>query len=452
MPTTFKAVVYADNKRQDGTYNVKIRITHNRRTLKISTNLYARSEDLTRSLKIKNQIYVDQTDDIIRRWRKIVTQLEGVADTMDVKQIVEHINYIETAGDIFKLDFIEYGQRIAAAKSEGTGRIYVSALNALSRFMRGRHLDIGQITAKFLFEFECYLEQEPVFRGDPKDGTVQTEKSKVGGRATSLYLASIRHIHNTAKHEFNDEDNGVIRIPLSPFQKYKVKKLPKPKKRAVLSNTIQSFIDLSDVDRKGGSIGDFTRQDLARDCFLLSFALAGMNAADLYDCPAQEFGKEEHVIIYNRKKTRTRRNDEAEMHIRIEPCLLPLIERYIDPTNERLFCFHKHYSTAGGLNDALCKGLVLIEKKINSKKHITFYAARHTWATIARSDALKIDKYTVHEGLNHVDSEMKNTDIYIDRDYRPIWNANAAILALFNWDALLDREKQRKQKTDNPAE
>lgn len=93
---------------------------------------------------------------------------------------------------------------------------------------------------------------------------------------------------------------------------------------------------------------------------------------------------------------------------------------------------------------SLNHGLSLVDKALAQDKtladylpeHITFYSARHSWATIARSSRLNIDKYTVHEGLNHVDDAMKITDIYIDRDYTNIWNANAKVLGLFDWSAL----------------
>lgn len=60
MPTTFKPVVYADNKRQDGTYNVKIRVTHRRQTLKLSTNMYVAAHQMTRALKLKDQSIIDE--------------------------------------------------------------------------------------------------------------------------------------------------------------------------------------------------------------------------------------------------------------------------------------------------------------------------------------------------------------------------------------------------------
>ena len=47
---------------------------------------------------------------------------------------------------------------------------------------------------------------------------------------------------------------------------------------------------------------------------------------------------------------------------------------------------------------------------------LEYYAARHSWATIALNKC-KIDKYTVHAALNHVDENMRVTDIYIERDF-----------------------------------
>lgn len=218
-----------------------------------------------------------------------------------------------------------------------------------------------------------------------------------------------------------------------------------PRKRAITADCLQRIIDLPDEP-----IAD-SRRNTARDCFLLSFGLAGMNAADLLSCPAQSLKDE--VIIYNRQKTASRRSDKAEMHIRIEPQIAPLVEKYKDPTGTRLFRFHLQYASGDTFNNALNEGLKRIDAALRTDTtgiahsalpdHITFYAARHSWATIARSAALGIDKYTVHEALNHVDS-MKITDRYIDRDWSVIWNANAAVISLFDWSEVRQREEKRK--------
>lgn len=50
---TFKAEVYAHQKKEDGTYNIKIRVTHNKKKKYLATVWYVTQKDLTRSLKIK---------------------------------------------------------------------------------------------------------------------------------------------------------------------------------------------------------------------------------------------------------------------------------------------------------------------------------------------------------------------------------------------------------------
>ncbi|MDR1202070.1 MAG: transposase, partial [Tannerellaceae bacterium] len=53
------------------------------------------------------------------------------------------------------------------------------------------------------------------------------------------------------------------------------------------------------------------RFNLAKDVFLLSFVLVGMNAADLYWCD----NCKKNRITYNRIKTKNRRADKAEISI-----------------------------------------------------------------------------------------------------------------------------------------
>ena len=45
---TFKVCVFRNHLRKDGTYNVKLRITHNCQTRKISTPFYVEEENLSR--------------------------------------------------------------------------------------------------------------------------------------------------------------------------------------------------------------------------------------------------------------------------------------------------------------------------------------------------------------------------------------------------------------------
>lgn len=99
----------------------------------------------------------------------------------------------------------------------------------------------------------------------------------------------------------------------------------------------------------------------------------GINTVDLY----QTSKISEERINYKIAKTRNVRADGAKISIKIEPETVPLIEKYRDKQNERIFNFHFRYSTAVGFNSAVNEYLKEIEKSIGIDE-LDFYAARHT--------------------------------------------------------------------------
>ena len=414
---TFKAVVLKHHKKGDGTYNVKIRVTHNQNKRFLPTSIFVCAADMTKSLKIKNQKILDDLDAMIKHYRTACNENPNI-ENLTVEQVVEFIK-AKKQDKVFTLDFLKFAeQKSSELYSKGRGgnaRLYKTAVGSLKRFIHKETLDISEITVKFLNDYVVWLDNQPT-----------ANNHKKGNRAKSLYPTIIRTIHNLAKNEYNNEDFGVINIPQSPFAKFKVPKMPITKKRALSINNIQAIINLQ--YQKEISNYNVSRFNFAKDVFLLSFGLIGMNSVDLYNCTELEDG----VITYNRTKTKSRRSDRAEMKIKIQPEIMNLVEKYQDETSERIFKFYKLYSSAGTFNAAINKGLKQIGKLINIDD-LEFYAARHSWATIALNIA-GIDKYTVHTALNHVDSQMKVTDIYIDKDYSQIDEANAKVLELFNFD------------------
>jgi integrase len=78
-----------------------------------------------------------------------------------------------------------------------------------------------------------------------------------------------------------------------------------------------------------------------------------------------------------------------------------------------------------------------VEGAVPFDRHYTYYAARHTYASLARN-VVGIDKYTVHELLNHSDSEMKITDRYIERDWQRLFDAHAKVVRLVDWRSIVN--------------
>jgi len=413
---TFKAEVYAHQRKKDGTYNIKIRVTHNGEKRYLATPYYIYKEDVTqKTCKIKNQHYIDLTDELIRKYRLKCDVWGERLKAVSVDKIVEIITS-EDPGERFDLDIVAYARqfvdKLIQEKHEGNAKTYKVAINNLVKFVGRESISIQEINSKFVSDWIAWIKKQPA----------PSKKSK-GERAQSLYPSCLRAIHNQAKEDFNDEDSGLIRIPLSPFKK--LPKVPASRKRALEINQVKKIANLeyTKIQQLGNN-----RFNLAKDVFLLSFALVGMNAVDLYECDTYKDGR----IIYQRKKTKNRREDKAEISIKVEPEIQKLVEKYRDPKGERVFCFYHSYSSVDAFSAALNKGLKKIGKLIGVDD-LEFYAARHSWATIARNDA-DVDKYTVHTALNHVDEEMKTTDIYIKKSWDPIDRANRKVLDLVKLD------------------
>jgi hypothetical protein len=59
---------------------------------------------------------------------------------------------------------------------------------------------------------------------------------------------------------------------------------------------------------------------------------------------------------------------------------------------------------------------------------LSTYYARHSWATIARNKC-KISKSDIGECLNHADPDRKTADVYIEKDWSFIDEANRKVIS-----------------------
>ena len=436
MPT-FKALVLPHQKKQDGTYNVKIRVTQSGQTKYIktghhilSTDLIKKKENGTIRLKIKNQAIIDLTNEMIMDFKRMIISAGKDSDSWCIDRIIK---YLTSTDNTFHLDFIAYGRTVVESIKkegrEGTSKQYNIAINALVRFIGKDSLDISHITSSFMTSFEKYIKTEPAFKGRRTGESIATDKAK-GKRAVSLYPSRIKAIHNMAKLEYNDEDRGVIKIPFSPFVKYKIASIPKSMHRTLSIEQIQQIIDIpyNDTSKHRGK----SLFNLAKDVFILSFSMMGMNSADFYDSSVLSGD----IITYQRVKTKSRRDDMAEIKIRIEPEIKNLFQKYKDPTGEKIFNFHTRYKSSDIFNKMINKGLKSIGESIGVE-NLQYYYARHSMATLAANKA-GVDMYTVDEMLNHSDNSLRLARVYIERDFSVLWAANRKVIDLFNWDNIND--------------
>ena len=168
------------------------------------------------------------------------------------------------------------------------------------------------------------------------------------------------------------------------------------------------------------------RGKMAKDAFLLSFALVGINTVDLYHLKKGDL--KDGVLTYCRAKTDSKREDKALMSVRVEPEAAAIIERRKGMVGN-LLMFATRYGTDSEFNRAMNIGLKEVGKLCKIEK-LTTYHARHTWATLARNE-VGVTLGDVGEALNHSPRGSERvTDIYVERDFSRVWETNRKVLDL----------------------
>lgn len=408
---TFKALVLLHNRRADGTYNVKIRVTHHREVRYLPTPFYVTPSQMTRTGKIKDKVMLDLLDNEIIRLRKRIYDIGFVAESLSLEQLIKRIQV-----DDNNVSFTDYMQRkineIRESRNNTTSNSYQTALNSLLQYNNGASLAFSSMTKAYMLEYYRHLLQS------------------VKVLTANKYIMVIKIFYEMARKELNDEESDIFIVKYRCFDAIEFEKSNAIPSRSF--ETIEEMQAIIDVPYTG--LWSF---DFAKDMFILSFVCLGINAADLFRLHKSDY--ENGILTYCRKKIERRTGQRSEIKIKVPIAGQIIIEKYSgDPTylidfrghrrNQSVCAFMINVFNAAGIKNTKRESAI----GYNGSQYV-FYSARHTMATFARN-ICHIDKETVHEMLNHSSSkEFAITDIYIRRDYTHLWEANDKLMALFDW-------------------
>lgn len=311
---------------------------------------------------------------------------ELTAPGLDAEYIAERM-IAKKNSDLEFFSFAEEWIERSAIKGK---KNYETFLNNLERHLGRRRLLFNSISYDVLSRYEESLRKTP--------------------RAMTLYMGAMRHLYREAMRQYNTDYEQVIKN--DPFLRYRV-----PKQQQIKGIRALTREELLKIYEYHGRVG--SRAQLARDCFILSFCLMGMNSVDLYECRDGKNG----TLRYNRAKTKDRRSDGAYIEVDVHPFLNDLMNRY--KSDKRVFDFYTRYSSAVDFNRALNIGLKDVGKEVGISK-LQYYQARHTFATLSRN-LMKFSKSDVDEALNHVGT-LGIADIYIAKDFSIINENNKKLI------------------------
>lgn len=397
MPT-FKPVISKSDERKDGTFLVKIRMIHNRQTRYIRTPFYVHKSDITKKGAIKDRFLLDKLDERCAELRRRVTELGFQVEEMSIDALKEKL----TSKEIVDIDLFEFcckvQDELKKNNRSGTAECYMIAIKHFKKYLNKDKILIREINKSVVNAYVKFLSE--------------TKKT----RTVKLRVALLSSLFNMARKEYNDEELGIIRVLYNPFADVKVNVVEDKKNAFPSVEHMQKFID------------NKTESQYEKDMFLFSFCALGINMADIVALKKTDYNSATNTIRYKRKKIERRCGEDSVIEVKLNEVTNKILERYKDNTNSKLLL-------------KLPKALSVlkydkIEKELGFE-HFTFYTARHTMASFARN-ICKIDKYVVHEMLNHAsDSKMRITDAYIDKSYTHLWEANDKLMSLFDWSVYL---------------
>lgn len=355
---------------------------------RIPTEIFVTDSELTSNgKKVKEPTKAKLIEEMRRKLQDklFALSLDLMGQDVDASYIVDRLTVHHGEIDFFK--FTEDWLKHASIKSK---KNYYCMLNVLEAHLKKRTLPFSLINFSMLKGFEEYLQDRP--------------------RAKSMYLGLMRHLYREAMRQYNTDHEQVISN--DPFMRYKVPR--QVMRKGVRALSLDELLRIYHFEGRPNS-----RARLARDTFILSFCLMGMNSVDMYECTDIKDG----VIKYNRAKTKDRRSDGAYIEVRVHPFIKELMKKY--QGKRRVFSYSERYTSSDTFNANINKGLKNVGEAVGIDD-LEFYQARHTFATLSRN-MMKFSKSDVDEALNHVGT-MDIADVYITKDFSIINENNFKLI------------------------
>lgn len=223
---------------------------------------------------------------------------------------------------------------------------------------------------------------------------------------TSFYMRNLRAIYNRAV------EKGVT-VQRNPFAHV----------YTGIDKTVKRGLPIAAIRRiKGVGLLQGSRMDYARDLFLFSFYTRGMSFVDMAFLKKKDL--HHGVLSYRRHKT------DQPISVRWEQPMQDIVDKYgINDTPYLLPIIRcagedpwRQYKTVAHFVNLYLRKL---GEQLRLPIPLTAYVARHSWASIARSNNVPIS--VIGEAMGH-DSE-RTTRIYLaSLDTSVVDNANAVIL------------------------
>lgn len=392
-------------------YYVFVSLSHQSKRVLISTPYIIGSEYVSKGKIINRTKYAEIYNNEILKYEERLSKVVAphLLDLKTVKDIITSSGTDNTEVVEFFSSAEAHIARIESNEARRrTASIYRYNLGSFRRHTKRDKLYTFEITRKMMQEYIQAMVSEGK---EPK-----TIANKIGILKSLFYAI---------RDEYNDYDLGILVVKNDPFRKLQIpQSMSNAGQKALLVEDLRKVINIQLQPGKGYRLYLLEK---ARDYFLLSFYLLGINPVDMWDLKDEQMSGGR--IVYTRKKTQ-RRIGGSQIIIPVSDKALELIQRY-KGRNGYLLDMRDSYERVESVVAMVSRYLAVMYPMLGlsiDKDNFTWYSARHTWASIAANECHFSDA-EVARALNH-QSEHKVTRGYIRPDWSLLDRMNDAVLAV----------------------
>ena len=378
-----------------------IQVIHKRATRQVSTSykLYPKEWDAAKQSVVvpkdtssKRSPYLHDVQEALRsdaaRLRLIILSLDHSRKAYQAKDVVKRFLKKEQSDE-----FAVFAETLIGQKREeghlSLATKYQSSLNSLNRFLDGRLLTFDEMDASQMLSYENYL-----------------KKQGLCSNTTSFYMRNLRAIYNQAVEQGLTSQNY-------PFARV----------YTGIAKTVKRAVNIEEVQKiKTKELPADSTVAFSRDIFLFSFYTCGMSLTDIANLKKTDLQGDN--LSYCRRKTGQRINihwEECMQQVADKyknegsPYLIPIItcpgEDEVRQYQNRIHLINHHLKKLG--------------EELGLSSKLTSYVARHSWASIAKSQDVPVA--AISEAMGH--TTERTTRIYLKSfENTLVDNANQKVL------------------------
>lgn len=375
----------------DGSHKIRIAIHHREETKYIVTRF-----KIDHLSQFKNGQVVKRPDAAVinTKLRNTLNEYQEKLDSIkciqmyDCKQLREILVNSTPAGQTastFQAVSQAYINELIEDGRENYAKLLERNCRYFTEFAKGEFL-LSEITPEIISNYDRFLRNT----------------KRVGETTISMMMSRTRTIINRGIKK------QLVKYDVNPFAYYSIKSSPVRE----VDITVENLIKIKNYAPKE------KRLRVARDLFMLSFYLGGINLADLLNVDFRRTDKVEYI----RKKARNLKQGEQRIVIPIPDVAKSIINEWMNRNTGKLDFGYKF--TYSNFYRYLTRNINLLAENLNVNQKVVYYSARKTFAQFASE--LGIPDGVIDYCLGHSDKskgiiryytkvKQKQAEIAIDR-------------------------------------